>query len=365
MRPRRRRTAGARAPRSFASAAPSWCWNSGFVASGLARAMAPCRRRERGCPPAPPARCRRDAGDPEGEDRRHRDPQQRLVQARRVRERQDTCARPGRTRCRRRSGGCRCRTSPSTDQVSSILIWSGENTHRAQLGAAAGVLHAVAEQPVAVLAAAGERPPAAHPVPPVDGHGRPGRTEDAADDDVGTLGVEGVERRPGKAAQIDPPARQIHRRPGRPTRPPGSAPRSRSSRSPDRSPPPPWLRGTSMRKHPAAVRSRTRSRATAAPPRSRRPRAAIFGARPRTASSTDGLSGHLWIGRSRHGGSPFGFAPPGDSVGRRSAGHPHRPFEPNFGGRRAWYVRTTRRVRPGRAGTRTRWRRRATTPRSC
>ena len=238
----------------------------------------------------------------------------------------------------------------------------GREQHRAQLGAAAVVLHAVAEQPVAVLAPAGERPPAAHPVAPVHGHGRPGRTEDAADDDVGTPGVEGVERRPGKAAQIDPAARQVHRRPGhRRIRPAQLLDHAHRARQVEAA-------ATVAAGHQhaeAAGRGQIPDEVERQPPR--RLDLGGTGGDPRSQAA-DGIeyrrvSGQLRISGSGHGGSPFRFDLRRHH--RQRSPEPASPVRAKF--RRAeGVVRSYHAgVRPGRAGTRTRWRRRATTPRSC
>ena len=74
-------------------------------------------------------------------------------------------------------------------------------------------LDAVAVDPVGVLAAAGEAPPAGHAVAVVDGGDRAGRVEHAGRDDVGRIGEQLVEAGARQRGQVAPRARSDHHGP--------------------------------------------------------------------------------------------------------------------------------------------------------
>ena len=74
-------------------------------------------------------------------------------------------------------------------------------------------LDAVAVDPVGVLAAAGEAPPAGRAVAVAGGGDRAGRAEHAGRDDVGRAGEQFVEGRAGQAGKVAPRARSDHHGP--------------------------------------------------------------------------------------------------------------------------------------------------------
>ena len=103
---------------------------------------------------------------------------------------------------------------PDTVHVSSIDDLVGREDGDAQPGDAVDDrLDAVAVDPVGVLAAAGEAPPAAHAVPAVVGGDRAGRVEHAGRDDVGRVGEQLVEGGAGQRGQVAPRARSDHHGP--------------------------------------------------------------------------------------------------------------------------------------------------------
>ncbi len=147
-------------------------------------------------------------------------------------------------------------------------------------------LDAVAVDPVGVLAAAGEAPPAGRAVPAVGGGDRARRVEHAGRDDVGR--DRRTARRRWRAAarrgRTTSPIRSSRSSP--PTRRPGRAPRTRAWRRAG-----PRRRRRASRAAPrgtarAAISSSSRSRGTRRPASISAARAAMDGARRRAASST-------------------------------------------------------------------------------
>jgi hypothetical protein len=92
---------------------------------------------------------------------------------------------------------------------------AGEQRHAQLRDAVDDSLDAVAEQPVGMLATAGEGPPAGHAISTVDRLDRSGRVDRAGDHDVGPVGVQRVERRSREAGEVDPGAGTDHHRPPR------------------------------------------------------------------------------------------------------------------------------------------------------
>ena len=110
-------------------------------------------------------------------------------------------------------------------------------------------LDAVAEQPVGVLAAAGEAPPAADPVAAVDGGDRAGGVERAGDDDVGTSAKSASNVARGQPGEVDTTRRRRSSRSSH--RGVGAGQRLEDAHRVGRSAPrPPWLRG---QQHPEAA----------------------------------------------------------------------------------------------------------------
>ena len=118
---------------------------------------------------------------------------------------------------------------PAAVQVSSIWTSSGAKRAIRSWGRRRRALDAVAVEHVGVLAAAGEAPPARHPVPAVGRGDRPGRGEHARDDDVA------AGRRPCRTSRgAARRGRSTRCRRSSPSRPPrrrrGRAPRGTAAR---------------------------------------------------------------------------------------------------------------------------------------
>ena len=124
------------------------------------------------------------------------------------------------------SGAAQARHRPG---VLDLDVGGGQH-HHAYRRLAAVVHDAVGDEPVAVLAAAGERPLSGDPEPTVDRRGHARRVDRAGEDDVGAVGVQGVERR-AVAASRAAPAPSVRSSPStRPSHRPGPARRSPASR---------------------------------------------------------------------------------------------------------------------------------------
>ena len=97
--------------------------------------------------------------------------------------------------------------------VLDLDVARGEH-HHADRRLPAVVDHAVADEPVGVLAAAGERPLPGHPVAALDRGGGAGRVGRGGHDHVGAGGVERVEAGSGEHPEQDGTLRPDHHRPG-------------------------------------------------------------------------------------------------------------------------------------------------------
>ena len=315
---RRRRSRSTSAARRGARCRPSpaRAGTSGWRRAARRRAAAPCRRRARRCRRARPGRCRAPRW-------RRRT---RYSAGGGMRTMGASMHGSSASGANVRSAGTTTSStwkwwlpvprSPDTCQVSSITTWSGENTAMRSCGHAVDdALDAVAEDPVGVLAAAGEAPPAGDAVAAVDGRrssrvglntpatmtsgpsaksasnvarGSPARsTHDAAADHHGP-----ADRRVG--ARRAPRRRRI-----------AAAGRRRRRRG--------CAAGAAGSTRPRSARRAGRA-AAAGPPRSRRPARRSSAPAPCTASSTSAAV----VVRSSDGRSSLG-PPQGRSIGASAA----------------------------------------------
>ncbi len=155
----------------------------------------------------------RDACDPERGERGHRDVDDRFIDARLVGHRHERPLAWHDDAVNTEMVAARPAQTGHVPRVLDRDLVGTEHRH-AKLGRAVDDrFDAVAEQPVGVLAAAGEAPSAGHPVPVADGGDRAGRVEDAGHDRVSARGEQAVERGAGEPGEVAPRAASDHHGP--------------------------------------------------------------------------------------------------------------------------------------------------------